>query len=432
MKQESNHFASFSRAIIVFIASTLTPSLLVAQTTATKSEAETQELKIHKLVDLSGAKKLGLKTGPLEQIDLEMTKQVSNERIVGCSALIYKDGHEAYYGHWGQRDAKKKLPIERDTIFRIYSMSKPITSIAVMQLVERGKLELDKPVGQYLPDLKDSKVLVRSDRANENWKEVPAKREITVRDLLRHTSGMTYGFFGDTEVDKRYRKAGVLISDSTIEDTIEKLGDLPLRHHPGSRFLYSVSTDVLGRLIEVASGTTLDKYLAQNIFNPLDMNNTFFTVPTDQLGSFAQLYAPEGRKLKPARPLSSYRFVSQRNRFFSGGGGLCSTIDDYLKFSKMLLSNGTVNGQKIIQPETLKEMFTNQLDKIEFPPGNFKFGLGFSISRRGDYSWGGAAGTRFWVNPAENLAVLYMIQINPYGRRKHGEFVLDAAYKAIK
>ena len=184
-------------------------------------------------------------------------------------------------------------------------------------------------------------------------------------------------------------------------------------------------------MVEVVSGQRFDEYLREHIFLPLEMNDTSFVVPTDKMQRFAQLYKPiDDGLLEPASSFSSRRFVNQDNLYFSGGGGLCSTIDDYLQFCRMLLGQGRLGNAQILQSETLQQMFTNQLDSIERPPGRFQFGLGFAKSSRGDFAWGGAAGTRFWVNPEQQLAVIYMVQISPYGRRNHGDLVRDQAYRA--
>ena len=358
------------------------------------------------------------------QIGEVMQKAVDDKKVIGHNALIFHEGKVVYYDGWGQRNAAKAQNISRDTIFRIYSMSKPITSVAVMQLVEKSKLALDDPAEKYLPAFKDLKVL-------DGGSEISPRRKMTVRDLLRHTSGLTYGFFGNTEVDKAYRSNGVLISDKNLEQMVEKLGQIPLLHHPGQRFHYSASTDVLGRLVEVVSGERFGVYLQSNIFNPLGMKDTFFTVPIAKRDRFAELYRGEDGNLEPAPFFSSIRFLNT-NEFDSGGGGLCSTIDDYLSFCKMLLNGGTYNNEQILKQKTLDLMFTNQLgDQVEQASNQFQFGLGFRISPRGDYSWGGAAGTRFWVCPEKQLAILYMVQINPYGSRNWGDQVRDIAYKVV-
>jgi CubicO group peptidase (beta-lactamase class C family) len=385
----------------------------------------------------SSAKDFGFNPTKLKAIDRKLAAMVKAGETVGCSALVIKDDQEIFFGKWGESSRESATPIARDTIFRIYSMSKPITSIAVMQLVEQGKIELDAPVKKYLQDFENLTVLKKTrqqDRGTKNgFEEVAPKRDMTIRDLLRHTSGLTYGFFGDSEVDKRYRRAGILLLERDIKETVRKLGKIPLLNHPGSKFVYSVSTDVLGRVIEVASGQSFDAYLRENIFLPLQMDDTYFSLPAAKLERFATLYKPaKNRTLTPANPLQSLRFVSEANDFFSGGGGLCSTLDDYANFCKMLLQKGNFAGKQIVDASTIAEMFTNQLADIDQPPGQFKFGLGFKISPRGDYGWGGAAGTHFWVNPEKNLTILYMVQIMPYGNRKDRDFVRDAVYSALR
>ena len=306
--------------------------------------------------------------------------EIAEGKMVGCAAVLMKDGNRLYEKEWGQRDREKDLAVEKNTIWRIYSMSKPITSVAVMQLVEQGKLKLDEPVSTYLEEFKNLKVLQGDD-------EVACEKEMTVRDLLRHTSGLTYGFFGNSEVDKTYRKKGVMIFDNNLKETVSKLSKIPLLHQPGSRWHYSVSTDVLGRVVEVASGKSFKEYLDENLFEPLEMKDTFFSVPKPKQSRFAQMYAPENGKLKPAAKWNSIRFT-QGTELYSGGGGLCSTCDDYLNFCQMLVNEGKFKDKQILKPETLKQMFTNQIPKGAGRRG-FQFGLGFAISREGRYSWGG-------------------------------------------
>lgn len=374
---------------------------------------------------------VGLNKEKIGKIDTAMEGHVKSGKMVGASALIFKDGKEVYYKNWGKADREKDVDMKRDTIVRIYSMSKPITSVAIMQLVEKGKIDLDKPVAEYLPEFKDVKVLEKGKSDSDmEWVEVKPKRVMTTRDLLRHTSGLTYGFFGNTEVDKRYRKAGVL-ADRTIEAMVKKVAKLPLLNHPGTQFHYSVSTDVLGRLVEVASGERFDKYLKANIFDPLQMKDTSFVVPKAKRDRFAKMYSPDGDGLKQASSFRSMSFLNEKNLMFSGGGGLCSTVDDYLSFSRMLLNKGELHGKRLLKADTIDQMFKNQLDTVEKSSSMFKFGLGFSISPQGDRGWGGAAGTRFWVNPDKKMIIVFMVQINPYNA-KFGEEVKRLTYRAME
>ena len=378
---------------------------------------------------------VGLDAEKIEKINETFSKAVENKELSGGNAIVYKDGKVCYYKDWGNRNIKKELPMTRDTIFRIYSMSKPITSVAVMQLVEKGKIKLDDEVGKYLPELADRKVLVQKRDENgkrtDEWEAVAAKRQITVRDLLRHTSGLTYGFFGNSEVDKQYRNKGVLMTDIDLSDTLKKLESIPLLMEPATRFHYSASTDVLGRLVEVASEQTFDKYLERNIFKPLKMNDTSFMVPKEKQNRFAEMYYVEKDKLLPCNKMQSIRFLMPENKFFSGGGGLCSSIEDYFKFAKMLLNKGELNGTRILKEETLAKMTKNQLEGLPGANRSFRFGLGFSIGKRGEYGWGGMAGTRFWVYPNDNMIVMFMVQLNP-NRGGHGEKLKRIVESALK
>ncbi len=376
------------------------------------------------------AKEMGFDLRKLDSIHRDMSVKARTGEFIGCSTIVCRNNEEIYFGQWGFQDQRKQEPLKRDTIFRIYSMSKPITSIAAMQLVEQGKLDLDAPITVYIPEFADLKVL----EDKRGSVEVAARRMMTIRDLMRHTSGLTYGFFGNTRVDQEYRNRGVLVTDLNLKSTVGKLAKIPLLNHPGTMFHYSASTDVLGYVVEVVSQQPLNEYLKANIFDPLEMSDTFFTVPTEKQDRFAQLYRPEdGGKLTVANPVQSIRFYDQNNTYFSGGAGLCSTIDDYLKFCRMLLAEGKVNETQIIKAETLKHVFSNQLGQIERSPGRqFQFGLGFRIFPEGDFGWGGAAGTRFWVNPKKNLAIVFMTQIMPYGSRDLGESVREVVYSSLR
>ena len=376
-----------------------------------------------RIFDVTSPETVDLDQDRLSKIDDYLQAEVKAGRIAGCLALVARGDQVAFLGTWGDRNREKSLKMNADTIFRIYSMSKPITSVAAMQLVEAGKMKLDDPVSKYLLPFKELKVLSKTDG---ELQEIPLAQPMTVRDLLRHTSGLTYGFFGNTEVDKAYRKAGLLITEGTIAESVEKLSSIPLLHQPGKRWHYSVSTDVLGRLIEVVSGQRFDQYLQENIFKPLEMRDTAFMVPRDKWDRFATLYQPDAQQgLKPASLIHSFRLLNPYNQFFSGGGGLCSTTYDYLRFCRALLNGGELDGKRILTSESLAEMTKNQLSG-----GGFQFGLGFAISPEGELSWGGAAGTRFWINPKRKLIVIYMIQINPYTVIDYGNRVKQMVYAA--
>ncbi len=383
----------------------------------------------------------------LDAINVFMEKAVEDGVIAGSSALIFQDGKEAFFNTWGYQNRESKAPMDRDAIFRIYSMTKPITSVAAMQLVEQGKMKLDDAVSQYLPEFENLQV-VALDKPDQAVDKEP--RTMTVRDLLRHTSGLSYGFFDVTHpVDQKYLLAGVLVTDKTLADTVQKLGSIPLKYAPGTYFEYSASTDVLARLVEVVSGEPFDDYLQENIFNPLNMNDTHFVVPKEKQSRLVTMYSDDGSGgLVLTDPAETRKFINNRNRFFSGGGGLCSTIDDYLSFMKMLMNNGeTSAGHCVIKPATLQEMFSDQLDGIEKPPQggrhagtpwgveNFRFGLGFSIAEPKcgtDYEWGGIAGTRFWVNPESGTAMIYMVQVFPLVGHDLSSDFRRLVYEALK
>lgn len=352
------------------------------------------------------AAEAGFDEAGLAALDELFEADVEAGRLVGCLALVARGDDVAYARTFGQRDREAELPMTEDTIFRIYSMSKPITSVAVMMLVERGKLELDAPVAEYLPEFEDVKVL-------EDGEEVAPEQAMTVRDLLRHTSGLTYGFFGNSPIDQRYKRAGILSRQKDLDELSRKLATIPLLHQPGTRWHYSVSTDLLGRLVEVATDQRFGDFLQEQLFAPLGMTDTSFTVPKQEQGRLAQMYRRGGDGLVPSPPLSSWRFLFE-NEFDSGGGGLCSTAGDYLRFARMLLGEGVLDGVRVLKAETVREMTRDQLEELPGRSRGFRFGLGVSIDRKGRYGWGGAAGTRFWVDPRNGEIGLFMVQINPY------------------
>lgn len=411
--------------------------------------------------------KVGLSQERLDRITAAMKADYEAGRIAGAVALVARRGQVAYLESVGMADREKQTPMTDDTIFRIYSMSKPITSVAVMMLYEEGKFFLDDPVSKYLPELGNLRVAVQPEGdtggpvfnlPEEDPASVPrkptsladittedARREMTIEDLLRHTAGLTYGFFGNSEVDQLYQQNGILTTEKTIAETVQKLGKLPLKYHPGERWEYSVSIDVLGRLVEVLSGQLFDVFLKERIFDPLGMSDTAFWVPDDKLGRFAQMYSPVPNKqgqIAPAPAFYSRNFVNNPT-YFSGGGGLVSTAADYFRFCQMLLNGGELNDRRILSRTTIDLMTDNHTLDVEsaLREGGYEFGLGFAVAMepgrigvpvsRGEYNWGGAAGTKFWIDPAEDLIGIYMVQILPHTGLRFGDQFKILAYQAI-
>jgi CubicO group peptidase (beta-lactamase class C family) len=313
-----------------------------------------------------------------------------------------------------------------------------------MILYEEGKIKLDDPVSKYIPEFKRLKVVADPDA--EVIREVAAGREMSVRDLMRHTSGLTYGVFGNTAVDKLYRKTIQLSGrGSTLEDMAEKLASIPLLYQPGTKWHYGVSTDVLGRIVEVASGRSLDKFFAERIFEPLGMIDTAFYVPRDKIDRFATNYGPNPQGgLQPIDIPKTSRYT-EIPTFLSGGGGLVSTASDYMRLCLMLLNKGEFGGERLLKTETVEMMTKNQLPEIAYPIGTgdragVGFGLGFSVrvesgngepsSRVGEYDWGGMASTHFWISPSDGIAVVALTQHIPYSGRAENA-LKSIIYEAI-
>jgi len=370
-------------------------------------------------------KEVGLSSEKLQRVDEALKDLVDKNKVAGAVVMVVRHGKVAYCRPFGMMDIEKKKPMKRDTIFRIYSMTKPITTVAAMMLFDEGKLELDDPVEKYLPEFKDAKV------HGPEGKLITPKRPMSVRDLMRHTSGLTYGVFGDTPVDKMYREAKVLNRDTTLAEMARQLGPIPLVHEPVAKWHYSVATDVLGRVVEVVSEKPLDEFFRERIFKPLDMKDTGFYVPKEKLDRFAANYGPNDKGgLKVIDAPTTSRYLKRPKRF-SGGGGLVSTIRDYTRFCQMLLGGGQLDGERLLRKETVQRMIRNQLPDEVMPIGfgNSKrhsvgFGLGFSVvvgqspwdtaAAVGEYGWGGAASTHFWISPKHDLFVVTLQQYMPF------------------
>jgi CubicO group peptidase (beta-lactamase class C family) len=379
---------------------------------------------------------LGLSSTRLERIDqFFQRKYIDTGKIPCAQTVVWRRGEVAHFSTIGMADVERKKPAAEDTIFRIYSMTKPITSIAFMQLVEQGLVALDEPVHKYIPAWKDLGVFVGGGGTTPFRTKAP-ERPMLIVDLLRHTSGLTYGFQESTNVDAAYRKAkiGQIEKSGTLETMIEVLSKLPLEFSPGTAWNYSVSTDVLGYLIEKISGQKVEEYLRTKIFKPLGMADTDFHVHAGKESRFAACYLPAkgGMELQDDATKSSYL---QPPSFVSGGGGLVSTASDYLRFCRMVLNGGSLDGVQIVSPKTIELMTMNHLpDGKDLPAlsrslfsevtyNGVGFGLGFSVTMDpaktmipgsvGEHAWGGAATTSFWIDPKEQLITIFMTQLIP-------------------
>ncbi len=374
---------------------------------------------------------VGLSRATLDGIGPAMQELVDRGRTGGVMTLVARTGKLVHWEAHGWRVLGED-PLEPTDIFRIYSMTKPVTSVAVMMLVENGELSLDDPVATFIPAFAGVEVYVSPDERR------PPSRSITIRDLLTHTSGLTYGQFGDTPVDSIYRREGIGVQGTVgdLEQTVDAIAGAPLLADPGSRWNYSVSTDVLGRVVEIVSGETLDAYFRDEIFEPLGMVDTGFHVPADKLDRFVAVYGPGQDGLRMIDSPRDGPFT-RPPVWLSGGGGLTSTAMDYLRFSQMLLNGGELDGVRLLEPETVRAMRTNQLPDalmpITFFPDN-GFGLGFAVSvgaNPGVYWWLGVANTYFWIDPTEDIVAFAWTQYMPVGGQPIDRMLRQIVYQAI-
>ena len=382
----------------------------------------------------------GMSSEGLARIGPAMRAYVDDGRLAGVMTMVARRGQVVHWETAGMRDLAAGDPLEPDDIFRIYSMTKPLTSVAVMILVEEGAVALDDPVSKFIPAFAGVTVL------NDAGERAAPARPMTVEHLLTHTSGLTYGFFGDSPVDRIYNQSGFFTQAEGLDDFARRVADLPLLASPGDRWNYSVSTDILGRVVEVASGQAFDAFLQARIFDPLEMNDTAFVVPADKRDRFAVHYArPDGALQMIDSPVDGQ--YTQRPRWISGGGGLTSTASDYIRFAQMLLQDGELGGARILESETVQTMRSNRLPDALVPiqlgtflsPG-YGFGLGFAVvvdadaspepDNDGVFRWAGAANTFFWIDPAAELIGMVWTQFNPFAaynlEREFQTLVYDA------
>jgi CubicO group peptidase (beta-lactamase class C family) len=388
---------------------------------------------------------VGLSSERLDRLTATLKADIDKGVIPGAVLLVARHGKVALFEAVGVRNPETKAPMTKDSIFRIYSMSKPITSVSAMMLFEEGKFGLAEPVSKYIPQLGGLKVGVEKPDANGKpaLELVPAQRDMTIHDLFRHTSGLTYGFFGSALVKKMYVEAKPSTDFPSNADLVDRLAKLPLAFQPGTTWDYSYSTDVLGRLVEVISRQTLYQFEKERLLDPLGMKDTSFYV-TDK-----------GKQDRIVEPFANDRSIGVDAEFNdprvaqaweSGGGGMVGTAMDYARFCQMLLNGGSLDGKRILGPKTIASMTTDHLGasitpgSLYLPGPGFGFGLGFAVRKDvgvspvagsvGEFNWGGAGGTYFWVDPKEDMFVVFMMQ-SPKQRVPYRFVLKDMVYAAI-
>jgi CubicO group peptidase (beta-lactamase class C family) len=380
-----------------------------------------------------------------ERIGSTLSAMVSDGRAAGVSTLIWKDGREAYFGSAGFADREAKRPMTRDAIAQIYSMTKPVTGIALMQLWEQGKFGLDDPLSRYLPAFASMQVYTGKDAAGQPAYRA-ASRPITVRDVMRHTAGFAYGA-GDTPAHEAYVKASPLALDNDLAEMGARLARVPLLFDPGTRWSYSIAVDVQALLVETLSGQAFGDYVRQHVFEPLRMRETAWRQPDARLPRFAAMYRAKGGALTRDTDEAARTLNFRDHRLTPGGFGLASTLDDYMRLARMLLNGGELDGARILKPSTVRLMATDQLDaritERGFLPGKGSVGFGMNFAVRvsppqkpdesrgavGEFFWDGAASTLFWVDPANRLAAVFFTQKMPFDGTLHRD-IRKAVYGA--
>jgi CubicO group peptidase (beta-lactamase class C family) len=390
---------------------------------------------------------VGLSQERLDDITALMQEHVDDERIAGAVAAVARRGKVAYLESVGKRDIENDVEMSADTIFRIASMTKPITSVAVLILYDDGLIRLNDPVSKYIPEFDRPNVLA----SGQVRKTIPAKRRITIEHLLTHTSGLTYHW--DAQLGSLYRDAGIthglIQDDGVLAEKMKKLAGIPLLHHPGEKWTYGLGVDVLGRVVEVASGQTLEEFFQERIFEPLSMKDTHFFIPHDKMPRLAAVYAPKskgGLRRLGSEPVEEGSLVYSadhpyvgRRRYFSGGGGLCSTVGDYMRFSQMLLNLGELDGKRVLKRRTVRLMTRDHVGELSENQG---FGLGVSVARNtkesggldcvGSYGWGGFWYTTFFVDPKKQMIGVCMAQLHPEGGATLNSRFKGLVYKALR
>lgn len=384
----------------------------------------------------------------LARIDTLINEYIKKDWVKGVVTIVVKDNQLVQYKGYGYADADIKKPMVNNSIFRIMSQTKAIVSVGAMMLYEQGKFLLDEPIADFIPEFRRMNVIASYNPKDTSYTIVPARRPITFRDLLTHTSGLGYAGIGTDTMNAIYAKANIPSGlghfDVGLLESMKALAKLPLAFQPGDRWMYGLNADLLGCLVEVISGMNLEDYLREKLFSPLGMNDTYFNLPTNKFGRLATVYTedPRGTIIKWSH---SFRDIDPDyplipTHFYSGGAGLSSTAFDYAIFLQMLLNGGVYNGHRILAPRTVELMTQNQIGGLSL--GKDKFGLGFQITTKegaatgskskGTFSWGGYYGTTYWADPEKNMVCLLMIQHTP---NSHGDLAKKfetLVYSALK
>ncbi|MBS1507987.1 MAG: beta-lactamase family protein [Bacteroidetes bacterium] len=387
----------------------------------------------------------GLSPERLTRIDQTLNEYVNKGYIPGAVAIIVRNGKIVYEKSFGYSDVENKTPLKNDNIFRIASQSKAITSLAVMMLWEEGKFSLDQPISDFIPEFKNPKVLATFNEKDSSYTTTPAKSEITIRQLITHSSGIDYAGIGSKEMKAIYAKAGVPSgignNDMVLGDKMKILGKLPLKHNPGEQWTYGLNNDVLGYFVEILSGMSFDEFLRQRIFKPLGMNDTYFYLPKEKHNRLVSLYeGKDGKLVKAAARVYDKvdpNYPNTEGKYFSGGAGLSSTVEDYAKFLQLFLNKGEYNGVRLLGRKTVELIMTNQLQA----PITTRYGLGFgletadndyqSVYSLGTFSWGGAFNTHYWADPKEKLIGLIFTNIYNTPHWAIGDRYKTLVYQAI-
>jgi CubicO group peptidase (beta-lactamase class C family) len=399
---------------------TLTISILLLMQSCKKQDSSFEKYQFANPEDV------GMNSDSLSKIDKMVMKFVDAKKYPGAVTLIAKDGKIVYESEVGWSDSLKTEPYRKDHLFRMASMTKPIVSVAAMQLIEKGKMSLDDLVSKYIPSFKETEVLTGFNPADTTWTSKPSKTTPTIRQLLTHTAGVPYGFMSPPV-------AGAILSKNNIpdlsthlklniEETMSKMGDLPLMHEPGEKWMYGLNTDVLGRVIEVASGEKLDVYVQKNILKPLDIKMLDFYFDSAEKSNLTKVFVPNRKGTNTQVSNMGKMYIADyptdgAKTYLSGGSGMTGTARDYFLFCQAMLNNGQLYNKRILKEKTAIEMHKNQIDTISFPWGPAKFGFGFDVSKGhpnrpdGTYSWGGAFSTVFWIDPSNQLIVIQLRQV---------------------